>query len=152
MWQSTGSDRICSIHIVDGIPSTANPTPTLYLGYELEAKKSRRNLFKHPAPLKKQKLDQTTATNSSNFMTVASEQPPHSKDLSTDLDKENNLPLANVSFLSPVSDHLYCSIQSSKVCTVCVDKSNLIESLVSKVKTLTLTCQKLKRQKLFDSV
>ena len=85
-------------------------------------------------------------------MTLASEQPPHSKDISKDLDKENNLPLANVSFFSPVSDHSYCTIQSSKVCKVCVDKSNLIESVVIKVNMLTLTCQKLKRQKLFDRV
>ena len=53
--------------------------------------------FKHPTPLKKEKLDQTAATNSSTFMTLASEQPPHSKDISTDLDKADNLPLANVS-------------------------------------------------------
>ena len=51
LWQPKGSDRVCSIHLVDGIPSTANPAPTLCLGYELEAKRSRRNLFKHPAPL-----------------------------------------------------------------------------------------------------
>ena len=51
LWQPTGSDWVCSIHFVDGIPSTVNPTPTLCLGYELEAKKSRRNLLKHPAPL-----------------------------------------------------------------------------------------------------
>ena len=91
--------------------STANPTPTLCLGYELEAKKSRRNLFRHPIPLKSQKLDQTGATNFSTFMTVASEQPPYSKDYSTDLDKKNNLTLAIASFFSPVSDHSYCSIQ-----------------------------------------
>ena len=116
-----------------------NPTPTLRLGNELEAKKSRRNLFKHPAPIKKQKLDQIAATNSSTFITLASEQPPYSKDVSTDLDRENNLQLANVLFFSPVSDHPYCSIQSSKVCKVCVDKNNLIESLVSKVNALILT-------------
>ena len=49
-------------------------------------------------------------------MTLASEQPPHSKDISTDLDKENNLSSANVSFFSPVSGHSHCSIKSSKVC------------------------------------
>ncbi|XP_004210617.3 uncharacterized protein LOC101241116 [Hydra vulgaris] len=85
-------------------------------------------------------------------MTLASGQSPHSNDVLTDLYEENSLPLANVSFFSPVSDHSYCSLQSSKVCKVCVDKSNLIESLISKVNTLTLTCQKLKRQKLFHSV
>ena len=52
----------------------------------------------------------------------------------------------------PVSDHLYCSIQTSKVCKLCADKSNLIESLVSKINALTLTCQKLKCQNLFDAV
>ena len=51
LWQPTGSYRVCFIHFVDGIPSTANPRPTLCLGDEIEAKKSRRNLFKHPAPL-----------------------------------------------------------------------------------------------------
>ncbi|XP_065671815.1 uncharacterized protein LOC136089687 [Hydra vulgaris] len=175
LWQPTGSDRVCSIHFVDRIPSTANPTPTLCLGYEIKANKSRRNLLKHPIPLKKQKLNCTAGTscstfmthalttsphllqptdsnNISTFMTHASGQPYHSNDISTDLDEENNSPQTNILFFSPVSDHSYCSIQSTKVCKVCVDKSNLIESLISKVNTLTLTCQRFKRQIFFDSV
>ena len=86
-------------------------------------------------------------------MALNLEQQPHCEaDISTDLDIEINLSLENASFFLPLSDHSYCSIKSSKVCKVCVDKSNLIESLVSKINALTLTCQQLKHQKLFGSV
>ena len=30
------SNRVCSIHFIDGIPTAANPVPTLHLGYEKE--------------------------------------------------------------------------------------------------------------------
>ena len=35
-WLPRNSDRVCSIHFIDGIPTAANPVPTLHLGYEKE--------------------------------------------------------------------------------------------------------------------
>ena len=47
------SDRICSLHFVDGIPTEANPLPTMHMGYDTKRQKRRRCLFKHPLPAKK---------------------------------------------------------------------------------------------------
>ena len=47
-WLPGYSDRVCSIHFIDGIPTAANPVPILHLGYEKEVRKSRRELFCQP--------------------------------------------------------------------------------------------------------
>ena len=44
-WQPFPSDRVCSIHFVDGLAADENTIPTLFLGYESKEKKSRRTLF-----------------------------------------------------------------------------------------------------------
>ena len=52
-WLPWSSDRVCSIHFIDGIPTAANPVPTLHLGYEKEVPKSRRELFRQPLQKKR---------------------------------------------------------------------------------------------------
>ena len=47
------SDRICSLHFVDGIPTKANPLPTIHVGYNTKREKARHSLLKHPLPAKK---------------------------------------------------------------------------------------------------
>ena len=47
------SDRICSYHFVDGIPTKANPLLTMHMGYDTKRQKTRRPLFKHPLLTKK---------------------------------------------------------------------------------------------------
>ena len=47
-WQPAPSDRICSIHFVDGLATDENPIPSLFLGYESKEEKSRRTLFGKP--------------------------------------------------------------------------------------------------------
>ena len=42
LWMPLESDRVCSIHFLDGVPTNANPDPTLYLGYDATCKKPRR--------------------------------------------------------------------------------------------------------------
>jgi len=34
-WNPCPSDKVCSLHFVDGVPSVENPYPTLNLGYWL---------------------------------------------------------------------------------------------------------------------
>ena len=46
-WSPCGSDRVCSDHFVDGIPTFENPNPSLKLGYEIKERKKRRLIFKH---------------------------------------------------------------------------------------------------------
>ena len=47
-WKPCSSDRVCSEHFVDGIPTAAHPDPSLKMGYDVPSKKSRRELFCHP--------------------------------------------------------------------------------------------------------
>ena len=52
-WKPSNSDRVCSEHFVDKIPSETNPDPTMHLGYDLPKNApSRRKLFRHPPPTK----------------------------------------------------------------------------------------------------
>ena len=52
---------------------------------------------------------------------------------------------------SIATKHLYCLLKSSNVCLTCVDKSNLIKSLVKKIDTLSLAVKKQKDNKLLNS-
>ena len=45
-WQPGPSDTVCSRHFVNGVPTAADPMPTLELGYEKPAKKPRRELIR----------------------------------------------------------------------------------------------------------
>ena len=47
------SDRISSLYFVDGIPTKANPFPTMHMGYVTKRRKTRRPLFKQTLPTKK---------------------------------------------------------------------------------------------------
>ena len=53
-WTPKRSDRNCSLHFVDGIPAKANPLPTMHMGYDTKRQKTRRPLFKHPLPAKRE--------------------------------------------------------------------------------------------------
>ena len=54
-WMPTKDDRVCSLHFVDGIPTEANPNPTLQLGYKSSKTDTvpRRPLIKSPIPPKR---------------------------------------------------------------------------------------------------
>ena len=45
-WTPKPSDRVCSEHFVDKIPTPENPFPSLKLGYTTEEKPKRRELFR----------------------------------------------------------------------------------------------------------
>ena len=127
-WLPRNSDRVCSIHFIDGIPTAANPVPTLHLGYEKEVPKSRRELFRQPLR-KKRKTEKNqqalidTTENCSN------------DEINIDFGGENTSSII-------ATKHSYCKLQSSNVCLTCVDKSNLIEPLVKKIDTLSLPVKK----------
>ena len=64
-WQSAPSNRVCSIHFVDGSATDENPIPTLFLGYESKEKKSRRTLFRKPLKKNVREGDITPVTSTS---------------------------------------------------------------------------------------
>lgn len=44
-WTPRPSDRVCSDHFVDGIPTPENPFPSLKLGYDVQKKPKRYKAF-----------------------------------------------------------------------------------------------------------
>ena len=56
--QPASSNRVCSIHFVDGLATDENPIPTLFRGYESKDKKSR-TLFRKPLDKKVREGDIT---------------------------------------------------------------------------------------------
>lgn len=132
-WEPKSSDRVCSIHFVDGVPTAANPDPTLKLGYETPIRKPRRELYRKPLPPKKLKLCSSDMENQCNSST---------SDIDGDAD----------GLFTPPFEHSYFKTPTSISCSGCTGKQELINSLVSKVNSLTLRNQTLSREKMFNSV
>ena len=68
-WTPGQSDLVCFCHFVDGIPTLLNSDPTLKLGYEETAKKTRQELIRI-APLEARKTPENPTeveVDSSNF-------------------------------------------------------------------------------------
>ena len=138
-WKPCASDRVCSEHFVDQIPTVENPDPTINLGYEIYVPSSRRELFRHAVPHKKRKIDQENQPACSSSITtpqfvrstivpVSSQQQP--------------------SFTPIVSDHSYCKESEDQQCPACCDKNNLIKSLTKQLAAVNLENDKLKKKKL----
>lgn len=140
-WQPKSSDRICSIHFVDNVPSVENPNPTLNMGYEMRQSTSRRTLFKNPLPSAKKKSkkidDRETlgVTEANPFLS-----PPRSPDQQLTVDI----------FTPPTQDHQYCLSEGTKQCLVCKDKKSLILSLTRKIGTLSRENKRLKKEALLQ--
>jgi len=165
-WQPKNSDRVCSVHFENYDGSAPNAVPTLYLGYENTAPtlKTRRTLFKHPAvPRKKRKLN---TGNTSNEITqpesveLTENIVETSENTENSLLEESNVDVDNletinddISITSSFLEHSYCSSSSKVQCRACVDKSNVIDSLVQRANRLTAENLRLKarlRDKLFN--
>ena len=94
------SDRVCSIHFIDGIPTAANPVPTLRLRKRSSKIQERVVLPAAPKERKTEKDQQTltyTTENCSN-------------------DKINiNCGCENTSSIIAIK-HLYCKLESANQC------------------------------------
>ncbi|XP_057290859.1 uncharacterized protein LOC130613547 [Hydractinia symbiolongicarpus] len=133
-WVPKQSDRVCSVHFVDGTPSQKYPDPTLELGYDTPVtKKPRRELFRHS--LEKSSLDSENVPSNE-----AQEEEPCCSNISD----------ASGFFSPTIPDHSY-TISSPPTCESCKDKSEMIKSLVSKVNSLTVQVKKY-RGKAFEIV
>ena len=56
-WSPCASDRVCSVHFIDGISTPNNPDPSQNLGYHGPQMKPRRTLFHHSLPSQSVMLD-----------------------------------------------------------------------------------------------
>ena len=73
-WYPCSSDRVCSEHFVDGIPTEKNPDPSLKMGYELpEQPTSRRSLVKQPLAKKPKVAASSSICNEGQELETASD-------------------------------------------------------------------------------
>ena len=104
VWEPCQSDRVCSVHFVDGVPTEQNPYPTLQLGYEVTVSTRRKIIYHAYTPKRKKQLqDQPSSATSA----VAS---------TTDLPDV---------FLADHSHKGYCLPPNKSPCMACKDKDAL---------------------------
>ena len=110
-WIPGVSDRVCSAHFVDGIPTVANSDPTINMGYDVPPKNCRRTLLRIP-PVEQHSIGNT---------------------ISDDIDTAEPMEI-EPSFVSspasppPPTDHSYTIVTpQTKLCQKCNDKTSLIQ-------------------------
>lgn len=126
LWKPLESDRVCSEHFVDGIPTCENPHPTLKLGYDTaKPNLKRRELFRQP-------LEEVDVKRSKNVPELST--PPSSS--------SSPLLTSQCSF----GDHDYfSSSKNSEKCIGCNVKTSLICLYQKKVNNLNKQVKQLKR-------
>ena len=151
-WIPKKSDRVCSDHFVDKVPTIANPNPTIKMGYDLKekAKEPRRSLNKtlpqDGASCRKKKKTSTEDINNSQPSTSHHQQ----SSISSSSHVSSTPASSSTPFLSPSSspptqnEHDYCFGKHSVKCHSCETKDHVIEALRRKVAALTLQARKLK--------
>ena len=138
-WQPAPSDRVCSIHFVDGLATDENSIPTLFLGYESKEKKSRRRtLFRKPLEKNVREGDITPTTSTSQEQEVSLQANFIYENLDVNM-MELNEPMEVVHEPMEIipGDHTYCLPNNSTTSYACQDKSNLVKALVSKINKST---------------
>ena len=129
VWQPKDSDRVCSVHFVDGAPTAKNPLPTLNMGYEIVKKKSRREILRMP-PSKKKRLNKENT----NFDIVGN---------------NKNIQLETKNYIA--NEHNYCKLENTYTCFTCYDKKQLIQSLINKINKMSITIKQTKKKEIVSS-
>ena len=151
LWSPTNSDRVCSTHFVDATPTPENPNPTLNMGYDLPPKKLRRPLFRSPVAVQAKKA---RISINENLQQQREEGESSEGNITQPMQGSSTFspPVPPNSFLSPaLSDHCY-NKTPTKHCAACEDKSHLIDSLTTKLNSLTLRYKRANREKVFSRV
>ena len=98
IWAPGKKSRVCSLHFVDGEPTSANPYPTLYLGYPnceqraiktIGMKRKSRNSFS--ANMKFTKTSKNVTTSNGQSSTSSSSSIP--VDIASPIDDNNPIPI-----------------------------------------------------------
>ena len=128
-WTPKSSDRICSLHFVDGMPTKVNLLPTMHMGYDTKRQKTRLPFFEHPLPAKKTRVEQGEM------------------EIGIINNEVNQIEwTTKLSSLVVLDDHSYCWQKDTPKCLACADQRNLTELLVNEINELTLENKLLKRQ------
>ena len=165
-WQPCSSDRVCSEHFVDDIPTEHNPDPTLKLGYDkievLTRKPPKLRTFvekKKSTPVSANNsilisppMSPLTLSSSSSIFNIPPAPPSATIVRPLPLTPSASNPI-NTSFSFHNEHSSYCKIDPSIECNNCVVKSEIIQqyikqhlaevrSLRSRVKSLQQNLQK----------
>ena len=132
-WTPKNSDRTCSLHFVDGIPTMVGKS-TANHAYGLRYKKTQNStpsLFKHPLTAKKIRVEE-------GEMEIGI------------INNEVNQIESTTKLSSSVvlDNHSYCWHKDTQKCLACVDQRNLIEVLVNEINELTFENKLLKKKTL----
>ena len=135
-WEPKESDRVCSEHFVDGTPTLINPDPTLYLGYEVGKKGTRRALHRNLNQPQKRKRVKTQETSCKYDQNLSVDTSCFSEDLAQ--------PLGDLTTYSEsMVDHDYFSnATTTETCLDCSYKGEMIFSLREKLKAQTIKLRK----------
>ena len=125
------SNRICSLHFVDWIPTKANPLPTMHMGYHTKNQKIWRLFCKHPLPARKTQAEEGEMD--IGIINNETNQFESTTKLSSSLVLDN---------------HSDCWQKDTPKRLACVDLRDLIEVLVNQINELTLENKLLKRKTL----
>ena len=146
-WKPCSSDRVCSKHFVDGVPTPSNPDPTVDLDYKQPKKKCRRVLFRKPIP---KSTSSTSIRNSDQVEPMDTEQTASNSD-GDNLQVVPDIIDTSSESCKPISidhDHSYVATPTAPYCTKCQDKDALVESLVKKINRLSVEVRKANRKRL----
>ena len=135
-WLPKPSDRVCSDHFIDKIPTEAHPDPTLHLGYDVPVTTPRGALFRQSCSGRKRLFKLIVHQYQFHLWLIYSISQPSS---STE---------PALSDYGPVLDHSYSLPAGVQLCPGCVDKNDVIDSLSKKVSLLKIDNQQLKREKI----
>ena len=71
VWEPCQSDSVCSVHLIDGVPTEQNPYPTLQLGYEVTVSTRKKIIYHAYTPKRKKQLhDQSSSATSAMASTT----------------------------------------------------------------------------------
>ena len=146
LWTIGKKERVCSIHFIDGEPSSENPFPTLHLGYrssprarKLNSDSSRRKLKYYTNKelhLSSSLLQQQEKLNISTLSSASK-----TKESSSTLEKESSIPNNEIYSTLPVDFTLLTSspiIHTSKKDRNIADSSSLLHLTYNDLSTKSI--------------
>nr|XP_047146284.1 uncharacterized protein LOC124819119 [Hydra vulgaris] len=150
-WNPCDSDRVCSIHFVDGIPTIANPHPTLHMGYNCTDIKTRRSLYKRfPKSNFSASIGISTDNKMNNYTTKDSTSELFNTSVKSELCNTSELYNTNnddTIYLPPPScEHSYARHSLLNMCEGCNTKTSLIDSLVKKINSMNISLKQLNQK------
>ena len=125
-WNPCPSDRVCSLHFVNGEPTPENPDPVYQLGYEKIVTTPRRELFRHPLNKKRKRAEESNEGESLLFEADTSHL--HHNQIYFNYEHDS-------------------TPEGKQRCLACKDKNDVIFSMAQKIAKLSLENRRLRKSR-----